>query len=71
MVGGSALVVGGLASGGLGAYFLLLPHLENPRGPVTHGTGAELIGGGVAALGTGVAVLLSSTTAPLQLELLE
>lgn len=71
LVGGGALVVGGLAAGGLGAYFLLLPHLENPRGPVTHGTGAELIGGGVAALGTGVAVLLTTSTAPAQLALLE
>ncbi len=72
MVGGTALVVGGLGAGGLGAYFLLLPHLENPRGVVTHGTGAELIGGGVAALGVGVAVLVGSgSNAGTQLQLLE
>lgn len=72
LVGGGALVVGGLGAGGLGAWFLLLPHLENPRGVVTHGTGAELIGGGVAALGVGVAVLVGSgSNAGTQLQLLE
>jgi hypothetical protein len=71
---GAALAVGGLGAGGLGAYFLLLPHLPNPRGPVTHSTGAELIGGGVTALGVGTALLVHSamgaSTASTQLELL-
>lgn len=72
LFGGSSLVVGGLGAGALGAYFLLLPHLPQPRGVVTHGTGAELIGGGVAALGLGIAVLAGSgSDAPTQLQLLE
>ncbi len=72
VLGGSALVAGGLGAGALGAYFLLLPHLAAPRGPITHSTGAELIGGGVAALGIGVAVIATSgSSAPTQLQLLE
>lgn len=72
VVGGGALIVGGLGAGALGAYFLLLPHLEDPRGPITHSTGAELIGSGVAALGIGVALIAasSSSAAPTQLQLL-
>ncbi|MDP2342095.1 MAG: hypothetical protein Q8O67_14150 [Deltaproteobacteria bacterium] len=72
VVGGGALVVGGFASAGIGAYFLLLPHLPEPRGVVTHGTGAELIGAGVAALGLGIVMIATSgSTAPGQLELLQ
>ena len=71
-VSGAALIAGGFASAGVGAYFLLLPHLPEPRGPVTHGTGAELIGAGVAALGIGIVMIATSgSTAPDQIELLD
>ncbi len=71
IVGGSVLIGGAFASAGIGGYFILLPHLPNPRGIVTHGTGAELIGAGVAALGIGLVLIATSgTTAPGQLELL-
>ena len=71
VVGGGALIIGGLASAGAGAYFLLLPHLPDPRGPITHGTGAELIGAGVASLGIGIVLIATSgSTADSQLALL-
>ena len=69
---GSALIAGGFASAGFGGYFILLPHLPNPRGIATHGTGAELIGAGVAALAVGLVMISSSgSTAAAQLELLD
>ena len=69
---GSALIAGGFASAGFGGYFILLPHLPNPRGIATHGTGAELIGAGVAALAVGIVMISSSgSTAAAQLELLD
>jgi hypothetical protein len=72
LFGGAALVVGGLGAAALGGYFILLPHLPNPRGPVTHGTGSELVGGGVAAAGLGAALLIAGgSTAGTQLQLLE
>jgi hypothetical protein len=72
IAGGAVSIAGGLGAAGLGAYFLLLPHLPDPRGPITHSTGAELIGGGVAALGLGIALIAGSgSTAQAQLELLD
>lgn len=71
-LGGLGFIGGGLLSAAVGGVFLALPHIPDvERGPMTHATGAELIGGGVAAVGLGTALLFSTgTTAPLQLRLL-
>jgi hypothetical protein len=53
VLGATALGVGGLASGALGGYFLALPHIPPHRGPISHTTGAELIGLGTAMIATG------------------
>ncbi len=62
VVGGGA-IVGGLGAAGLGAFFLLLPHLHDfARGPMTHATGAELIGAGVASVGLGTVLVVDAAT---------
>jgi len=62
VVGGSTIAVG-LGAAGLGAFFLLLPHLHDfERGPMAHATGAELIGAGVAATGLGTVLLIDAAT---------
>lgn len=73
-LGGVAFIAGGLVSAAAGGVFLALPHIPDvERGPMTHATGAELIGAGVSSLGVGSALLFagSSSSAPLQLTLLE
>lgn len=60
---GVSSIAGGLGAAGLGAFFLLLPHLhEFERGPMTHATGAELIGAGVAAAGLGTVLVVDAAT---------
>jgi hypothetical protein len=58
-VAGGALIAAGAVSAGLGALWLLLPHIDVVRsGPVAHATGAELIGTAVASAGSGVALFV-------------
>jgi hypothetical protein len=65
---GTTLGVLGLGAGALGAMFLILPHTVVRAGPVSHATGAELIGIGTAGLGFGIATaVLSSEAEDLQL----
>jgi hypothetical protein len=73
-IGGIAFIAGGLVSAAAGGVFLALPHIPDvQRGPMTHATGAELIGAGVSSVGIGSALLVAggSSSAPLQLTLLE
>jgi hypothetical protein len=58
-VAGGALIAAGAVSAGLGALWLLLPHIDVVHsGPVAHATGAELIGTAVASAGSGVALFV-------------
>lgn len=73
-LGGVAFIAGGLVSAAAGGVFLALPHIPDvERGPMTHATGAELIGAGVSSVGIGSALLFAggSSNAPLQLALIE
>jgi hypothetical protein len=73
-LGGVAFIAGGLVSAAAGGVFLALPHIPDvERGPMTHATGAELIGAGVSSVGIGSALLFAGTpsSAPLQLALIE
>ena len=55
---GAGFIAAGLGSAALGGYFLALPHIYDVhRSIVTHSTGAELIGLGVASVGVGIAAI--------------
>lgn len=57
-LGGVGFIAGGLVSAAAGGIFLALPHIRDvERGPMTHATGAELIGAGVSSVGIGAAMI--------------
>ncbi len=57
---GLGFLAGGAVAATAGSLSLARPHTTEHRSFVTHGTGAELIGLGVASVGVGVFTLLSS-----------